>query len=150
MKNSRQEKVIELIHTYEVDTQKKLVDLLEQSGIHATQATVSRDIKDLALIKVPGHNNTYKYALPETASVVGGAQKFQQVLQHGIISIQTAGNLVVIRTYAGMANAVCAALDQVSLPGVIGTIAGDDTIFMAVANEADEKKLIAKLIELKK
>ncbi len=149
MKNSRQEKIIELIHTYEVDTQKMLVDLLEQNGIHATQATVSRDIKDLALIKVPAHNNNYKYALPEKASVVGGAQKFQQVLQHGIISIQTAGNLVVIRTYAGMANAVCAALDQVALPGVIGTIAGDDTIFMAVANEADEKKLIAKLIELK-
>jgi len=148
MKNLRQKAIVEIISKYEVDTQQRLAELLRQYGFEATQATVSRDIKDMSLIKVSAKNNRYKYALPHIASVHGKMQKFHSVFHDSIISAEVAGNLLVIKTYPGMANAVCAAMDQIGFDGVVGTIAGDDTIFMAICSEAQARAVKQKLFEL--
>lgn len=149
MKNQRQKAIMEIISQNEVDTQQRLVELLRNSGFDATQATVSRDIKDMALIKVATDHHTYKYAMPHVASARNGMQKFYSILHDSIITAEVAGNLVVIRTYPGMANAVCAAMDQIDFDGVVGTIAGDDTIFMAIRSEEQAIVVKDRLSELK-
>ena len=149
MKNLRQKAIVEIINKYEVDTQQRLAALLRDAGFEATQATVSRDIKDMSLIKVATDRNTYKYALPHTAPTIGSVQKFHSVFHDSIISADVAGNILVVKTYPGMANAVCAAMDQINFEDVVGTIAGDDTIFMAIRSEAQAKALKQKLLEMK-
>ncbi len=135
MKNLRHKAIMEIIDQYEVDTQQRLADLLCKAGFDVTQATVSRDIKNLSLIKVATDHNTYKYALPHKTQGRGGVQKFHSLLRESMISADVAGNILVIKTYPGMANAVCAAMDQIDFDGVVGTIAGDDTIFIAICSE---------------
>ncbi len=149
MKNLRQKAIVDIIEKYEVDTQQRLAELLSQAGFEATQATVSRDIKDMALVKVATDHNTYKYALSYKAQNHGGMNKFRSVFHDSIISADVAGNLLVIKTYPGMANAVCAAMDQIHFDGVVGTIAGDDTIFMAILTEQQALDVKTKLLELK-
>ncbi|MBQ6947750.1 MAG: arginine repressor [Clostridia bacterium] len=149
MKNLRQKAIIEIIENYEVDTQQRLAELLKQAGFDATQATVSRDIKVLSLIKVATNHGTYKYALPGILRSKDDRQKFQSILTDGITSVEVAGNIVVIKTDAGMANAVCTAMDQLSFDGVVGTIAGDDTIFMAVRSESQALTVKQRLLNLK-
>ena len=112
MKNLRQKAIVEIIEKYEIDTQQRLAELLQQRGFEVTQATVSRDIKDMSLIKVATDKNTYKYALPHAVQSRGGTQKFHSIFHDSITSAETAGNILVIKTYPGMANAVCAAMDQ--------------------------------------
>ena len=149
MKNLRQKAIVEIINKNEVDTQQRLAELLRQAGFEATQATVSRDIKDMSLIKVATDHGTYKYALPHTARSHGSMQKFQSVFHDSIISADVAGNLLVIKTYPGMANAVCASMDRIGFDGVVGTIAGDDTIFLAIRSEQQAKIVRQKLLELR-
>lgn len=149
MKNLRQKAIVEIIDKFEVDTQQRLAQLLREAGFEATQATVSRDIKDMSLIKVATENGTYKYALPHTATGRSSMQKFQTVFHESIISAEVAGNLLVIKTFPGMANAVCATMDRIAFDGVIGTIAGDDTIFLAIRSEQHAKLVKQKLSELK-
>lgn len=148
MKNLRHKAIIDIIDKYEVDTQQRLADLLCEAGFDVTQATVSRDIKTLSLIKVATDHNTYKYALPRMTHGRNGIQIFQSLLHDSMISADVAGNILVIKTYPGMANAVCAAMDQIDLDGVVGTIAGDDTIFIAIRSETQATMVRQKLIEL--
>ncbi len=149
MKNLRQKAIVEIIEKYEVDTQQRLAELLQQRGFEVTQATVSRDIKDMSLIKVATDRNTYKYALPHAVQSMSGTQKFHSIFHDSIISADVAGNLLVIKTYPGMANAVCAAMDQMDFEDVVGTIAGDDTIFMAIRSEQKALAVQNRLMELK-
>ena len=149
MKDLRQKAIIEIIDQYEVDTQQRLAKLLCEAGFEATQATVSRDIKDLSLIKVATDHGTYKYALPQGLRGKDDNKKFTAILHGGITSVDVAGNIVVIKTDAGMANAVCAAMDQIAFEGVVGTIAGDDTIFMAIHSEAQAVIVKQRLLNLK-
>lgn len=132
MKLERRSKIIELIGKYQIETQEELADRLEQAGYSVTQATVSRDIRELKLTKVPvGDGARQKYTLlqEKEADLV---QKYVRVLQDGLISMEAAENILVIKTISGMAMAVAAAVDNLELPGVIGTIAGDDTVMCAV------------------
>ena len=130
MKTNRQSKIIEIIQKNEVETQDELSALLEKDGFRVTQATVSRDIRELKLTKIPTAGGRQKYAVitdaPENLS-----KKYERVLREGFLSMDMAQNILVIKTVAGMAMAVAAAVDAMKWNEVVGCIAGDDTIFIA-------------------
>lgn len=149
MKNLRQKTIVEIIEKYEIDTQQRLAELLQQQGFDVTQATVSRDIKDMSLIKVATEHGTYKYALPHTVQNLAGTHKFYSVFHDSIIAAEAAGNLLVVKTYPGMANAVCSAMERLDFQDLIGCIAGDDTIFMAFRKEETALVVQNKLLEFK-
>ena len=130
MKLKRHEKIIELVNKYEIETQEELASLLNQAGFRVTQATISRDIKDLRLVKTLGSDGKYRYASASRSST-DIRTNFSNLFSTSVNSIDVAQNLVVIKTLSGMAQAVCAALDSADYPSVVGTIAGDDTIFIA-------------------
>lgn len=137
MKRERQEKIIEIINNYEVETQEELAHRLNEAGYSVTQATVSRDIRELSLVKVPGVRARQRYmtAAGGTGGTSSVGRQYAGVLQDGVVSMEQAGNLLVIRTESGMAMAVAAAIDAMGLEGIVGSIAGDDTIMCAVKTE---------------
>lgn len=144
MKTKRQTKILELIKKYEIETQEDLSAYLEQEGYQVTQATVSRDIRELKLTKVALTNGKQKYvALLETNEDM--TQKYERIFRDGFISMDIAQNILVIKTVSGMAMAVAAALDALQLHEVVGTIAGDDTIMCAVRSTEDAIAVIDKL-----
>ncbi|SKC05656.1 transcriptional regulator, ArgR family [Lachnospiraceae bacterium] len=147
MKQKRQEKIIELIEKYNIETQEELADRLRESGYDVTQATVSRDIRELHLAKVPGQEGHQKYVRGRNADQDLG-KKYVRVMKEGIISAETAQNLLVIKTVSGMAMAVAAALDAMKLPEIIGSIAGDDTIMCAVKTSAEADHVRAVLLDM--
>ncbi len=130
MKSGRHAKILEIISEYPVETQDEIISRLKEAGYRATQATISRDIKDLRLVKTLGSDGRYRYISASTrkADLRSG---FAQLFNNSVISIDRAQNIVVIKTLSGMANAVCAAMDATDNASVVGTIAGDDTIFAA-------------------
>ena len=133
MKIKRQKKIIELINKYDIDTQQELAQRLIDEGFEVTQATVSRDIRELNLTKVTVDGNKQKYDIP-ASTMTSINEKYMSVLKDGIVGIECAGNIIVIKTISGMAMAVGAALDAVNHEEVIGTIAGDDTLMCVVKN----------------
>ena len=151
MKKKRQEQIIEIIQNHEVETQEDLAGYLTEAGYAVTQATVSRDIRELSLEKVPGQKVRQKYAMRSTIPVAAEikhpaaqpANRYAALLRDGIVSMEQAGNLLVIKTAVGMAMAVAAALDAMEIEGIIGCIAGDDTIMCAVKTE----KMVQNVIE---
>ena len=148
MKSKRQKLICDLILKYEIETQEELVAKLLEADCKVTQATVSRDIRELRLTKIVGENGAQKYALPaQDVSIQAplAGLRFSRVLQEGFVSADVAGTLVVIRTLTGMAMAVAAALDHLNLEEIVGTIAGDDTIFMAARSEEYANRLRDKI-----
>lgn len=144
MKTRRQTKILELIKKYEIETQEDLSAYLEREGYQVTQATVSRDIRELKLTKVSLTNGRQKYvALLETNEDL--SQKYERIFRDGFISMDIAQNILVIKTVSGMAMAVAAALDALQLHEVVGTIAGDDTIMCAARSTEDAIAVIDKL-----
>jgi transcriptional regulator of arginine metabolism len=142
MKNRRQETILELIENNIVDTQELLQEMLAQRGFSVTQATVSRDIRELNLVKSTGIDGVYKYrthsAPKDDRQVI--SDTYLPILRHAVIGAEAAGNLVVVKTRNGMGNAVGAALDAIDIPQCVGTLAGDDTLLMiAKTNEAAER-----------
>ena len=144
MKSRRQTKILELISEYEIDTQEELLRRLRQDGLDVTQATVSRDIKELRLVKALSSEGKYKYSSGKDNSK-DYSSKFYSLLADSAVSINFAGNLVVIKCLTGMAQAVCAAMDSMHWEGIVGTLAGDDTIFIATKNEECAEQLVAEL-----
>ena len=130
MKISRHRKIIEIINKMDVETQEELAEILNKEGYNVTQATVSRDIKELKLTKVSSGNGGQKYDLVQQGDSV--SEKYMHILKNGFVSMDMAQNILVIKTVSGMAMAVAAALDNMNLQGVMGCIAGDDTIFCVV------------------
>lgn len=144
MKIRRQTKILELIKKYEIETQEDLSAYLEKEGFQVTQATVSRDIRELKLTKVSLGNGKQKYiALLETNEDM--SQKYERIFRDGFISMDIAQNILVIRTVPGMAMAVAAALDALQIHEIVGSIAGDDTIMCAVRSTEDAITVIDKL-----
>ena len=144
MKTKRQTKILELIKKYEIETQEDLSAYLEREGYQVTQATVSRDIRELKLTKVSLTNGRQKYiALLETNEDL--SQKYERIFRDGFISMDIAQNLLVVKTVPGMAMAVAAALDALQLKEIVGTIAGDDTIMCAARSTEDAIRVIDKL-----
>ena len=148
MKVGRQSKIIELIARHDVETQEELADLLMQAGYNVTQATISRDIRELKLSKVPGENGRQKYAELKKESSFG--EKYVRVLKEGYLSVDLAQNLVVVKTVSGMAMAVAAAIDAMHFQGVVGCIAGDDTIMCAVRTVEEAAHVMEKIDRLVK
>ncbi len=135
MKNTRHEAILEIIAEQPVATQEMLIELLSRRGIKTTQATLSRDIQQLSLVKKRDASGEYRYTLPP-ASVTE-----KSLFEEAVISVDYALNTIVLKCRAGMAQGTCAAIDSVEHQGIVGTIAGDDTIFILVRTEADAKKL---------
>lgn len=142
MKSNRLRVISKLVSDRPISTQEELLVYLREQGFNVTQATVSRDIKELRLIKVTDQNGTTRYAAPNENSVEEHSNKFRTIFRESVISVRTAGNLVVLKCYTGMGNAACAALDSMGFEHIIGTIAGDDTIFCAVDSPADGKEVV--------
>ena len=144
MKTNRQSKIIEIIQKNEVETQDELSALLEKDGFRVTQATVSRDIRELKLTKIPTAGGRQKYAVitdaPENLS-----KKYERVLREGFLSMDMAQNNLVIKTVSGMASAVCAAIDAMKMREIVGSIAGDDTIMCAIRTVDDTYAVMKKI-----
>lgn len=144
MKTNRQSKIIDIIQKNEVETQDELSALLEKDGFRVTQATVSRDIRELKLTKIPTAGGRQKYAVitdaPENLS-----KKYERVLREGFLSMDMAQNILVIKTVSGMASAVCAAIDAMKMREIVGSIAGDDTIMCAIRTVDDTYAVMKKI-----
>ena len=143
MKNKRQQKILELIVRYEIGTQEELMQKLREVGFDVTQATVSRDIREMKLTKIETHGKLHYVALRESDEDV--KEKYERVFHDGFISMDNAVNILVIKTVSGMAMAVAAALDSMHFNEIVGTIAGDDTIMCAVRSIDDVVNLMGKL-----
>ncbi|MCI8572814.1 MAG: arginine repressor [Oscillibacter sp.] len=130
MKNDRQTMILDIISQENIETQEQLLARLEERGIHSTQATISRDIKQLHLIKEPVGQGMYKYAVSGNRTKLNVAEKLQTIFRESILSIAYAQNIVVIKTMPGLASAACSALDHMELPYMVGSLAGDDTAFL--------------------
>lgn len=146
MKNNRQYMILKLIKEMPIDTQEQLASALKDHGFNVTQATVSRDIKELKLVKIQD-GNIYKYAAVEKENREMGTGKYKNILKDAVISVNCAMNIVVIKCHVGMANAACVALDYIMSIDSVGAIAGDDTIFVAMSSP---EKALSYQSELKK
>lgn len=144
MKVNRHAKIIELIGKYQVETQEELAAYLNQEGFKVTQATVSRDIRDLKLTKIPTEDGKQRYTVhPKTGTTMN--DKYIRVLKDGFASMDMAQNILVIKTVSGMAMAVATAIDSLQFSEVVGTIAGDDTIMCAIRTVEDTVKVMDKI-----
>ena len=147
MKTRRQTKILELIKKYEIETQEDLSAYLEQEGYQVTQATVSRDIRELKLTKVPTESGRSKYAIHQgTTSALN--DKLVRVLRDAYISMDKAQNILVIKTVSGMAMAAAAALDSLELDAIVGCIAGDDTIMCAIRTDEQTEEVMKEISDL--
>ena len=145
MKTKRQRKIIELITNYDIETQEELAAKLVENGFNVTQATISRDIRELNLTKIATKGSKQKYAVQSSSDIVSNS-KYMRVLNDGIITMDTAGNILVVKTVSGMAMAGAAALDAMQIKEILGCIAGDDTI-MCVVKHAEETDRVKEHIE---
>ena len=147
MKARRQTKIIELIQREQIETQEELAQKLQNAGINVTQATISRDIRELALTKMPSEKKGQKYVRIKQSS---GAmeQKYSRVLRDGFVAMDKAQSILVLRTVSGMAMAVGAAIDAMHLEEVSGCIAGDDTVMLAIRDAGSVDTLMAKIKEI--
>ena len=148
MKSIRQAKLIEIIRNNAIDTQEELQRRLLESGFDVTQATISRDVRELGITKVSQKPGGYKYFVPEASKNGIRENKFFDILHQTVHSVAKANNLVVVKTMPGMGNAAGAAVDALQFAGIVGTLAGDDTpLIIAEANEAADN-ITDKLLEV--
>lgn len=143
-KKQRLEKISELIENFEIDTQEELTERLNNAGFSVSQATVSRDMKDLNVIKSAGTQKKFKYVKAPTAES-GVSDKILNIYKHVTLSITSANNLIVIKTLSGNANTVGMTVDQMNLPQVLGTVAGDDTLLVVTKSSADAEIVVKTL-----
>ena len=147
MKGNRHQKIIELVDNYNIETQEELAERLKEEGYQVTQATVSRDIRALKLSKVSCGNGKQKYiAIKQEDTHLNG--KYIRVLKDGLVSMDNAQNILVIKTVSGMAMAVAAAVDALEMEEIVGSIAGDDTIMVAVRTVEDTQVVMDKIMEM--
>ena len=136
MKNNRQEKILELIAASDIETQEQMMLALSQQGFSVTQATISRDIKQLRLVKRMGPYGKMRYEVSESGAVPEFSSTIENIFRQCVVESCCAQNLVVIKTLPGLASAACSAIDQMALSTVLGSIAGDDTAFIAMRDAA--------------
>ena len=132
MKSARQEKILEIIAARDIETQSQLIDELSSRGIRSTQATLSRDIKELRLVKELTSEGKYRYVAASREEYTDFDMRLKKIFRESVTTYATAQNLLVIKTLPGLAPAACAALDGMEIDGLVGTLAGDDTAFLAM------------------
>ena len=140
MKNARQAEILNIIQMTEVETQEQLLEELRSRGFTATQATISRDIKELRLIKVASHSGGYQYSTPDQSGSVTHMARLKNIFRECVVKVDRAQNLVVLKTLVGMANAAAAAIDAMKIRDIVGTLAGDDNILVILRTNEDAEK----------
>ena len=150
MKTDRQSMILEIIEKEDVDTQEQLQQRLQEQGVRCTQATISRDIKQLHLIKEPVGQGRYRYTVSSQRNKLNVADKLRTIFRESIISVDSAQNIVVIKTMAGLANAAAAAMDGMSISGMVGTLAGDDTALLVMKDAEMAKGFCEDIHEMLK
>lgn len=147
MRSQRQQMIMKLVSEKHIDTQESLQAELAKHGFSVTQATVSRDIKELSLIKTVSADGNYRYSIPslKKSRMQDGGSAVLGFISDSVLSVDYAGNTVVVKCHSGMAQAVCAKLDSTGLDNVVGTLAGDDTIFILMRTESDAQRLLKEL-----
>lgn len=147
MKRKRQEKILSLISERDIETQEELCNALKEAGFAVTQATVSRDIRELRITKIPMENGGQRYS-SRNRERSGSDDRNQTILREAVVSVDTAGNLLVIKCISGMAMAVAAAIDSMDFQEIVGSIAGDDTVMCALKSEKNAEILMRRIINL--
>lgn len=150
MKFQRQSLILKLIEEREIETQKELSDLLVQAGFDVTQATVSRDIKELRIVKVLGDNQKYRYAAAAADGMNDFIARFRNIFRESVVHVDSAGNTVVIKTLTGVASAAAAAIDAMGMSNIVGSVAGDDTIFLLIRTPEKASELCQEIKEMLK
>lgn len=148
MKAIRHAKIKDIIETSVIETQEELADALRRQGIEITQATVSRDIKELMLIKIPTGEGRYRYAYPMEKNMVFSKNRLMRMFQDSVVGLDHSENIIVVKTLPGTANAVASTLDYVKWPEIIGTVAGDDNILVVIKPREAVAEVMRKLKEL--
>ena len=146
-KRARQQKILEIVAQNTIETQEQLLKALRENGIVCTQATISRDVKELSLIKEAADEGGYYHAAPESDADGGALEKLGAIFRESVLSVECAQNLIVVKTMPGLADAACVTLDRQNIPSVVGTLAGDDTAFIAMR---DREAAAAFCKEIKK
>ena len=147
MKSKRQEKILELIHDHSVQTQEQLLAELNDAGFRTTQATISRDIKQLRIIKELGPNGVYRYATAPKPAEHTFSAKLNLIFRQCITSVDYAQNMIVVKTMPGLANGAASAIDKLNIPEMLGTLAGDDTCFVVLKDTQAAAELCAEIRE---
>lgn len=147
-KTSRQNKIIEIISSKEIDTQEELASLLVQSGFDVTQATVSRDIKELGLLKTKGLKKKYKYVVSNFKDENDREDKFLNLFRNCVVDITAAQNLVVVKTLGGNGNSAGVLVDKLRIKEIVGSVAGDDTLLIVARSDEDAKLVVEHLNKL--
>ena len=150
MKNDRQNRILEIIEKENVETQEQLQQCLQEPGVICTQATISRDIKQLHLVKEPVGQGRYRYTVSSQRSRLNVADKLRGIFRESIVSIDNAQNIVVIKTMSGLANAAAAAVDSMNVPYMVGSLAGDDTAFLVMRDTESAKSFCEEVHEMLK
>ena len=140
MKFQRQSKILEIVQSRDVETQEELSALLKKAGFQTTQATISRDIKELRLVKALS-GDKYKYSVPATGGEAAHSVRLRTIFQEGVSSVEAAQNILVLKTLPGVASAACAALDSMNFTSLVGTLAGDDTALLILKDNAAAENL---------
>ncbi len=149
MKNARQQKILELIAKFDIDTQETLIKKLAEAGYHVTQTTASRDIRQLNLIKGITPAGTYKYIAPNSViKSEGKAPVFNSAITDAVIKVEAAGHIVVVKTFSGMANAIAVCFDSLHRDNIVGSVAGDDTILLVVKTSQGALELETELKQI--
>lgn len=148
MKTDRQRKILEIIRREPVETQEDLAAALKRNGFPVTQATVSRDIKELGLIKVPGANASFRYVFPGELPVRSGEERLRRLFRDAVVAVDSSENLVVVKTNPGEAQGVASAIDNAGWPEIIGTVGGDDTILIVVKPKNSVSSVLRQLAGL--
>ena len=148
MKSERQTKILELIAEQEIETQNQMMEALLSKGIRSTQATLSRDIKELRLVKELAPGGGYRYVAPSREESQDHADRLRKIFRECVVSYDTAQNPVVSRTLPGLANAAASAMDNMEIPHLVGTIAGDDTVFMAMRTTDNARDFCREIGEM--
>lgn len=149
MKTGRQRKIMDIIEKQIISTQEELAEELQKAGFDVTQATVSRDIKELRLIKIPAGGNTYRYSIPKEQSFPQSEERLRRMFQDLVISMDYSENIVVLHTYPGNAHGIASLIDGSNWPEIIGSVAGDDTILLVVKGpgKINNQEAVAKLMD---
>ncbi len=148
MKNARQTMILDIINHMNVETQDELARELVANGIKVTQATISRDIRELNIIKIGNGEGGYKYATSESADSNRMNDRFVRIFIDSVLSVSYANNIIVLHTLAGSANAAAEAIDSMHLPEILGTMAGDNTILVIVRNNDEAPQVVARFKEI--
>jgi transcriptional regulator of arginine metabolism len=149
MKNERQLQILKIIAEKPIETQNQLIAALKEAGVKSTQATVSRDMRELRLVKKLNDDGSYQYVCPEEpVEAPDHSARLRTIFRESVASCATAQNLVVVKTLSGLANAACAAIDSMDVSGMVGSLAGDDTIFLAMTDNAAAERFCEEIREL--